>query len=215
MFAFRDFNLLHRTFLKRFPLFIWLLFAVSSVSNFRPHTGGRRFSSVLLRGGRGAAGRCRCVWGALPMFRPHWVCPVQGCLCFPVYTAQAPGCSIWSGPCVECSSSFPVLHKSSDSVAPAFCAFPGLSGSGSQGLRRPLPSAAPASVSARACGVPGACVCSQELASSHDPPGSGPSRISGSLWIETGGLFAVWEEMPSLGLSLLLSPPPASYLPRV
>ena len=43
---------MHRTFLKRFPLFIWLLFAVSSVSNFRPHTGGRRFSSVLLRGGR-------------------------------------------------------------------------------------------------------------------------------------------------------------------
>ena len=102
------------------------------------------------------------------MFRPHWVCPAQGCLCFPVYTAQAPGCSIWSGPCVECSSSFPVLHKSSDSVAPAFCAFPGLSGSGSWGLRRPLPSAAPASVSARACGVPGACVCSQELASSCD-----------------------------------------------
>ena len=37
----------------------------------------------MLRGGRGAAGRCRCVWGALPVFRPHWVCPAQGCLCFP------------------------------------------------------------------------------------------------------------------------------------
>ena len=89
--TFRDFNLLHRSFLKRFPLFIWLLFAVSSVSNFRPGTGGRRwsliqvrqFSSVLLRGGRGAADRHRCVWGALPVFRPHWVCPAQGCLCFP------------------------------------------------------------------------------------------------------------------------------------
>ena len=45
------------------------------------------------------------------MFRPHWVCPVQGCLCFPIYTAQAPGCSIWSGPCVECGSSFRVFHK--------------------------------------------------------------------------------------------------------
>ena len=73
------------------------------------------------------------------MFRPHWVCPAHGCLCFPVYTAQAPGCSIWSRPCVECGSSFPVLHKSADSVAPAFCAFPGLSGSGSQRLGRPLP----------------------------------------------------------------------------
>ena len=40
--AFRDFNLLHRTFLKRFPLFIWLLFALFSVSNFRPDTGGWR-----------------------------------------------------------------------------------------------------------------------------------------------------------------------------
>ena len=66
------------------------------------------------------------------MFQPHWVCPVQGCLCFPVYTAQAPGCSIRSGPCVECGSSFRILHKSADSVAPAFCAFPGLSGSDSQ-----------------------------------------------------------------------------------
>ena len=68
------------------------------------------------------------------MFWPHWVCPVQGYLCFPVYTAQAPGCSIWSGPCVECSSSFRVLHKSADSVAPAFCVFPALSGPGSQSL---------------------------------------------------------------------------------
>ena len=167
------------------------------------------------------------------MFRPHWVCPVQGRLCFPVYIAQAPGCSIWSGPCVECPSSFPVLRKSSDSVATACCVFPSLSGSGSQRLGRPLPgcgapfpSAARGSGSQRLgrplprCGapfpsaargsgsqrlgcplpgcsapfpsaapvgaagwVPAACVCSEELASSRDPPGSGcrPFRISGSL----------------------------------
>ena len=36
----------------------------------------------------------------------------MGVCAFPVYTAQAPGCSIWSGPCVECGSSFRVLHKS-------------------------------------------------------------------------------------------------------
>ena len=77
-----------------------------------------------------------------PVFRPHWVCPANGCLCFPVYTAQAPGCSIWGGPCVECGSSFWVLHNSADLVAPACCVFPGLSGSGSQRLARPLPSAA-------------------------------------------------------------------------
>ena len=42
-------------------------------------------------------------------------------------------------PAVDCGSSFPVLHKSADLVVPAFCAFPGLSGSGSQRLGRALP----------------------------------------------------------------------------
>ena len=33
--------------------------------------------SVVLWGGRGAADKCHwCVWGALPVFRPHWVCPL-------------------------------------------------------------------------------------------------------------------------------------------
>ena len=72
-------------------------------------------------------------------FAPH-----RGVCAFPVYTAQAPGRSIWSGPCVECGFSFRVLHKSADSVAPAFCAFPSLRGSGSQRLGCPLPG----------CGVP-------------------------------------------------------------
>ena len=60
--------------------------------------------------------------------------PAHGCLCFPVYTDQAPGCSVWSGPCAECGSSFRILHKSAGLVAPAFCVFPGLSGPGSQRL---------------------------------------------------------------------------------
>ena len=98
----------------------------------------------------GRAGRC----GRISVCGEHsprsghtGFAPYRGVCAFPVYTAQAPGCSIWSGPCVACSSSFRVLHKSADSVVPAFCAFPGLSGSGSQGLGRPLPSAAPASIS--------------------------------------------------------------------
>ena len=70
--------------------------------------------------------------------------PYRGVCAFPVYTAQAPGCSIWSGPCLECSSSFRVLHESADSVVPACCVFPSLSGPGSQRLARPLP----------VCGVP-------------------------------------------------------------
>ena len=157
-------------------------------------------SSVVLRGGRGAADRCHWpVWGALAVFRPHWVCPCSRVCVFPVYTAQAPGCSIWSQPCVACGSSFRIFHQSADSVGPAFCAFPcraaqaarGLTGALSPGAVRLIPSMVPASVSVRQSGVP--CVCSRELASSRDPPsGCRPSRISGSLWLETGSLFAVW-----------------------
>ena len=126
--------------------------------------------------------------------------PYRGVCVLPVYTAQAPGCSIWSGPCIECGSSFRVLHKSTDSVALTFCVFPRLSGPGSPRLGRPLPgciasfpsaasgpgsqrlgrtlpgrgapfpSVAPACAAGR---VPATYVCSQELASSHDPPGGG------------------------------------------
>ena len=122
-------------------------------------------SSVLLRGGRGAADRYHWrVQGALAVFRPHWVCPRSRACALPVYTAQAPGCSIWSGPCVACGSSFQVLHKSPDSVGPACCAFPAraaqaarsLTGALSPGAVHLLPSAAPASVSTRAGRVPAA-----------------------------------------------------------
>ena len=92
-------------------------------------------------------------------FAPH-----RGVCAFPVYTAQAPGCSIWSRPCVECGSSFRVLHKSAE-VAPAFCVFPGLSGSGSQRLGRPLPGCGapfPSAAAGRVSGTlqtgPGACL---------------------------------------------------------
>ena len=123
----------------------------------------------------------------------------RGVCAFPVYTAQAPGCSIWSGPCLACGSSFQGLHRSAGSAGPAFCAFPAraaqaarsLTSSLSLGAVHLIPSAVPASVSARRLGTPR--VCSQDLASSRDPPGGcQPSRISGSLWLETGRLFAVW-----------------------
>ena len=67
--------------------------------------------SVLLWGGRGAAGRYRCVWVALAVFQPHWVCPHSRVCAFPVYTAQVPGCPIWSGPCIVCSSSLWVIPQ--------------------------------------------------------------------------------------------------------
>ena len=121
----------------------------------------------------------------------------------PVYTAQAPACSIWSGPCVACGSSFRVFHKSADWVGPVFCAFPdlclpaqaarssrSLRSALSPGVAHLLPSAGPASVSARTSWVHAPCVCSLELASGCDPPGEcQPSRILGSLWLETGSLW--------------------------
>ena len=138
------------------------------------------------------------------MFRPHWVCPVQECLCFPVYTAQAPGCSIWSGPCVDCGSSFRVLHKSADSVALAFCAFPGLSISGSQGLGRTLPGFR--------------CTFSPRFGAPSPLCGHFRARQWGAcaLCLFSRGSWPLATTLPagvaSLGLSLPLAPPPASYL---
>ena len=160
------------------------------------------------------------VWGEHSPCSGHTgFAPCRGVCALPVYTAQAPGCSIWSGPCVACSSSFRVLQKRADSVGPspagaaqAARSLPGALSPGAVHLPR---SAGPASVSTRASPVCAPCVYSPELASSHDPPGGcRPSRISGSLLLETGGLSAVWEGVPSLGLSLPLSSPPC-LLPLV
>ena len=76
---------------------------------------------------------------------------------------------------------------------------PHLSSSGSQELdRRILPGCgAPSplrgpSLSFHACWSGAPCVCSGELISGCYPPcGCQPSRISESLWLETGSLFAV------------------------
>ena len=119
--------------------------------------------------------------------------PYRGVCAFPVYSAQAPGCSIWSRSCVECSSSFRVLHKSAGSVAPAFCAFPGLSGSGSQRLGAVSP------------GV--VCLFSPQPQCAHRRSGLRTS------FDRNRGPFAVWEGVASLGLSLPLSPTPCLLPP--
>ena len=70
-------------------------------------------------------------------------------------------------------SAVAVFGYSTKAQIRVFCAFPGLSGSGSQGLGHSLPGCGapfPSTASARAGWVPAACVCSQELASSRDPP---------------------------------------------
>ena len=158
--------------------------------------------SVALRGGRGAADRYRCVWGALTLFWPHWVCPRSRVCAFPVYTAQAPGCSIWSGPCVACGSSFQIFHKSMDSVGPAFCAFPGRSSSSSQELDgghspRAWHALSPRWSQPQFPRVPVGCVLLVSILGSWPLAATLPAEVDHpesqeSLWLETGGLFAVW-----------------------
>ena len=123
--TYRDFNLLHRALLERFPLFTGFCLQASSVSDFAltqraevVSCPGRWF--ILPRGGRAlqadaaGGGSARSAPAALGL-------PRSRACARPVYAAQAPGCSTWSGPCAACGSSFRVLHKSADSVGPAFC----------------------------------------------------------------------------------------------
>ena len=123
-----------------------------------------------------------------------------------------------SRPCVECGSSFRVLHKSADLVVPVFYASPSLSGSGSQGLGRTLPVCSvhfPSEVSS-----PG----SQRLG--HTFPGCGapfPSSAPGPTSRHRSGLRKSLNRnrepvchvggVASLGLSLPLSSPPCLLPP--
>ena len=193
--------------MKRFPLFIWLLFAVSSVSNFRPDTGRRRWScsGSLVQSCCGEGGALQAdiaVCGEHSPCSGHIMFARSRVCALPVYTAQAPGCSIWSMPCIACGSSFWVLHESVDSIAPVFCAFPGPSSIRQPGAGRahsprarcafsPLrPQTQFPQTQFPQTQFPVGCM---RLVFSHDPPGGcRPCRISGSLWLETGGLFAVW-----------------------
>ena len=134
------------------------------------------------------------------MFWPHGVYPRLRHVCFPHLHCSDSRLFYRSGPCIVCGYSFWVPHRSADSVGPAFCAFPGPSSSGSQeldehtllGCSALYPLRGPSlSFRVRQSGAP--CVCSGQLVSSRDPPsGCQPSRISGSFWLETGSLFAVW-----------------------
>ena len=158
---------MHQTFLERFPcLFGFCLPSLGCLISALTQAGG---GDLLFRFASSVQSCCR-KGGALQtdtaVCGEHSPCsghtgfaPYRGVCAFPVCTAQAPGCSTLSGPCIECGSSFRVLHKSADLVAPAFCAFPGLSGPGSweldgrtlSGRGAPFPSAAPASISAVGC----------------------------------------------------------------
>ena len=130
----------------------------------------------------GAAGRHRCVWGALAGFRTHGVCPAQGCLCFPPSTLLRLLAAVYgAGPAL---SAVPVFGSSTKAWTrlrlrvlssppqrfrqPKACARspgcgvpfpPAASGPGSQrfvcslhGCGAPFPSAAPARAAGRVSG---------------------------------------------------------------
>ena len=147
------------------------------------------------------------MWGVLTVFCPHWVCPHSRCVSFShlhssgsrlLYREWALSCVHFPG-LHHSGSGFWVLYKDTDSVGPEFCAFPCPSSSGSQELDKhtlpghsaPYPLRGPSLSSwVRWFSVP--CVPSGKLISGCDPPGRcQPSRISGSLWLETGSVFAV------------------------
>ena len=147
-------------------------------------------SGSLVQSCCGEGRRCRqtslCV-GSAPRVPATLVCPAQGCLCFP-----RPHCS---GSRPLYMEGGPPQKRGLGWACPARAAQAArsLTGALSPGAARLLPSAAPAAVSTRASRVRAPCVYSRELASSRDPPGGcRPSRISGSLLLETGGLSAVW-----------------------
>ena len=141
------------------------------------------------------------MWGALAVFRPHWVCPAHGCVLSPSTLLRLQAALYGAGPALRAVPVFGSSTKARTqlglhfvpSLAGAAQAAKNLTGALPLGAGHLLPSAAPASVSVRASWVCAPCVYSQELASSCDPPSRcQPSRISGSLWLQTGDLFAVW-----------------------
>ena len=154
------------------------------MSNFRPDTGGPRWSLVQVRWFSPAAGRAgRCRQTSLCGVPATVGLPLSRVCALPVYAAQAPSCSIWSRPCVACGSSFLVFHKSADWDAPAFCAFPTRAAQAARSLTGALSRVrrafSPPPPQPQFLPAPVRCM---HLVFSRDPSGGcRPSRISGSL----------------------------------
>ena len=117
-------------------------------------------SSVALREGRGAADRYCCVWVALTVFRPHWVCPPSRvCVLSPSTLLRLPAALYGVSPALH---AVPVFWYSTKawtrwglrfvpSLAGAAQAARSLTSTLSPGAVRLLPSAWGPSLSFRAC----------------------------------------------------------------
>ena len=150
--------------------------------------------SVALRGGRGAADKRHWpVWGALAVLLPHWVCPHSWCVLSALHCSGSKLLYMEQALCCERFQFSGTPQKCRLGWACVLC-LPCPSSSGRQELHEcTLPGCGgPSPLRGPGSGAP--CVCSGELASSRNPPGRcQPFRISESLWLETGSLFAVWS----------------------
>ena len=98
------------------------------------------------------------VWGALTVFRPHWVCPARGCVLSPSTLLRLLAALCGAGPAWRAVPVFGSQISVSDSVGPVCCAFPAraaqaarsLMGALSPGVVRLIPFTVPASVSMHA-----------------------------------------------------------------
>ena len=159
--------------------------------------------SVALRQGRGAADRYHwCVWGGehSQCSRHAGFAPAHGCVLSPSTLLRLPAALYGAGLALRAVPVFRYSTKALTWLVLRFVPSPAqvaqaarsLMGALSPGVVHLILSVVPASVSMQPSWVHAPCVYSQELASSRDPPsGCRPSRISGSLWLETGALFAV------------------------
>ena len=151
-------------------------------------------SSVLLQGRRDPADRYCCVWVALTVFRPHCVCPRSRVYVLSMSILLRLLAALYGA----CPALYVVLVfvystkewtwlrlRSVPSPSRAAQAARSLMGTLSPGVVHLLPPAVPACFHPRQSGACALCLAATQ-------GGCQPSRISGSLWLETGGLFAVW-----------------------
>ena len=88
---------------------------------------GSLVQSCCGEGGKPQTNITGMCWECLQCLGHTGSVPAHGMCAFPVYTAQAPGCSAGElsivGPGLWGSGSW-ILHKGTDSLGPVFCALP-------------------------------------------------------------------------------------------
>ena len=136
-------------------------------------------SSAALQEGRGAADRYCCVWVALTVFRPHWVCPSsQVCVLSPSTLLRLPAALYGASPALHAVPVFWYSTKAWTRWGLCFVPSPtgaaqaarSLTGALSRGAVRLFPSAVPASVSVCLVSILGSWPLAATLPADVDHP---------------------------------------------